>query len=60
MAAASDTIKQLTAALEGLLTIEDTNGDHSYCQVCEEVDGHTDRCAVGSAERVLRLVRPKS
>ena len=68
MAAANDAIEQLTAALRGLLTVEDAkgrrilyqedaDGDHSYCHVCEEVDGHKDWCAVGSAERALRLVQ---
>lgn len=70
MAITNDAIEQLTAALEGLLTVEnaegrrvlyqeDADGDHNYCHVCEEVDSHKDGCAVGIAERVLRLVQTK-
>ena len=36
---------------------EDADGDHGYCQVCEEVDSHKAGCAVGIAERVLRHVQ---
>ena len=67
MSGPNDAIKQLTRALEDLLTIEDAtgrrilyeedaDGDHSFCHACEEVDGHRRGCAVGNAERALRLV----
>ncbi len=68
MAGPNDVIEQLVAALKGLLTVEDAkghrilyqedaDGDHCFCHVCEEVDGHQDRCAVGNAENVLQRVR---
>lgn len=60
-----ETIKQLTEALHGLLTVEDTtgrrilyqesaDGEHSYCEVCAEVDSHKAGCRVGVAEDALR------
>jgi hypothetical protein len=52
-------VKDLIAAEDAqgrrLLYQEDGSGEHGYCRVCEEVDGHTNRCAVGQAEGVLRL-----
>ena len=66
MAVSQDAKGQLRAALEGLLAVEhagrrllyheDATGDHGYCHACEEVDGHKDGCAVGIAQRVLRVV----
>jgi hypothetical protein len=71
MAGSNEVIEELASALKGLLTVadakgrrilyqEDADGDHSYCHVCEEVDGHKAECAVGSAERVLRILRPEA
>ena len=63
-----DAIEQLTTALRSLLKVEDSDGSpilrelfeddgyHTFCNVCGDVDDHKDWCAVGLAERVLRLV----
>ena len=64
----NNTVEQLAAALKGLLNAEDADGrrilyqedadgDHGYCQVCKEVDGHNSGCPVEGAQRVLRLMQ---
>jgi hypothetical protein len=72
---ASDVAEQLIAAMRGLLTAatgrdgngvlrmiyqEDMDRDHSFCAVCEEIDRHKEGCAVGFAERVLRVMQLKT
>jgi len=66
----ADIVRQLTAALEGLLRAEDCDGNRLFyaehrepvrntvaigiCRVCGELEGHRDVCAVGTAEELLR------